>query len=265
MSSPFFRVLENEVAKAVRSKIAWFGIGACATLCAIVFTVAGQVRPGTATNAWGYMTLSLQLVFTDIGLIFLIVFGAMLIAEETRSGTIRAALAGPVHRSEFYAAKAVTALLYTAALTLVVLVVSAGLAALRFGFGPVADEFGTVYGTGEALGNFLLAFFLSWVPLGAMAMYALLVSTLIENSGAAVAVGIGTVYIIDFTKPLIGIDPYVFTGYIGYPWQVMGQVAQGVSCQWRPDVWGMLAICGAYALVAFAAGLCVFVRRDLNG
>lgn len=78
------------------------------------------------------------------------------------------------------------------------------------------------------------------------------------------AVGIGTVYIIDFTKPLIGIDPYVFTGYIGYPWQVMHQVAQGVGYQWRPDVWSMLAVCGAYAIAAFAAGLLVFVRCDLN-
>lgn len=264
MSSPFFRVLENEIAKAVRSKIAWFGLGASGALCAIIFSVAGQVFPGAATNAWGIMTLSLQLVFTDIGVIFVIVFGAMLVAEETSSGTIRSVLAGPIHRSEFYAAKAVMAILYAVSLSLVLLAISAGLAGLRFGFGPVADELGVVYGRGEVLGNFLLAFFLSLIPLAAMAMYAILVSTLIESSGAAVAAGIGIVYLVDFAKPLLGIDRYVFTRFIGYPWQVMHQVAQGVDYQWQPEVWRMLAVCGACALAAFTAGLSVFVRRDLN-
>ena len=265
MSSPFLRALENEIAKAARSKIAWFGLAVSGALCSIVFAVSRQVLPGAASNAWGFMTLSMQLVFTDIGLIFVIVFGAMLIAEETRSGTIRSVLTCPIHRSEFYAAKAAIALLHAVLLSLVVLAVSAGLAGLRYGFGPVADDLGVVYGRGEVLENFLLACFLSWVPLAAMAMYALLVSTLIEGSGAAVAVGIGSVYLIDFTKPLLGIDRYVFTRYIGYPWQVMHQVAQGVDYQWQPEVWRMAALCGASALVAFALGLGVFVRRDLNG
>jgi len=265
MNSPFLRVLQNEVAKAVRSKISWFGLAVSGALSLIVFSVAGEVFPGASTNAWGIMTLSMQLVFTDLGLIFVIVFGAMLIAEETGSGTIRSVLAGPVHRSEFYAAKAAIAILYAVLLSSFVLAISAGLAGLRFGFGPVADDLGVVYGGGEVLGNFLLAWLLSWIPLAAMAMYALLVSTLIESSGAAVAAGIGIVYLVDFTKPFLGIDRYVFTRYVGYPWQVMHQVAQGVDYQWQPEVWRMLAICGACALVAFAAGLGVFVRRDMNG
>ena len=205
----------------------------------------------------------MQLVFTDIGLIFVIVFAAMLISEETRSGTIRAVLAGPVHRWEFYLAKALDLLLYTVALSLAVLAVSAALGA-RYGFGPVSDSMGVVYGRGEAM-NLLLACAASWVPLATMAMNALLVSLLIRSSGAAVAVGIATVYLIDFTKPLLGVEQYVFTRYIQHPGRVMHQVAQGVDYQWQPEVWRMLAIVGLYGAAAFVAGLGVFVRKDLNG
>ena len=81
----------------------------------------------------------------------------------------------------------------------------------------------------------------------------------------AVAVGIATVYIIDFTKPLFGVDRWIFTRYISYPWQVMHQVAQGVDYQWQPETWRMIALCSLYATVAFGGGLLVFIRKDLNG
>jgi hypothetical protein len=63
-------------------------------------------------NAWGYLAFSMQLVFTDLGPIFIINFAAMLLSQETGTGTIRAALAAPVHRWELYAAKAAVGLLY---------------------------------------------------------------------------------------------------------------------------------------------------------
>jgi ABC-type transport system involved in multi-copper enzyme maturation permease subunit len=265
VSNPILRVLGNEVAKTVRSKLAWFGLGTVALICCLVSAVAGEVSPSSTANGWGYVSLSMQLAFTDIGLICVIVFAAMLMAEETRSGTIRAALAGPIHRWEFYLAKVSIALLYTLVLSLAALAVSAAFG-LRFGYGPVADSMGTVYGRGEVIRNFIIAYFASWIPLATMALYALLVSSLIRSSGAAVAVGIAAVYIVDFTKPLVGVDSWVFTKYIGYPWQVMHQVAQGVDgVQWQPEVWRMVAICVIYGAVAFAAGLTVFVRRDLNG
>ena len=61
-------------------------------------------------QAWGYTAFLIHLVFTDLGPIFVIVFSAMLLTEET--GTIRAALAAPMHRWELYLAKAAVGLLY---------------------------------------------------------------------------------------------------------------------------------------------------------
>ena len=264
MSSQIPALLRNEIAKAVRRKLPYFGLFAAGIICVLTYMVADEVGRANTTNAWGYVTLSMQVVFTDIGLIFVLVFSAMLMADETRSGTIRAMLAAPLHRWEFYAAKAATGLLYMVIMSVATLVLSIALATVRYKFGAIADSFGVIYSQGEALGNFLLAFVLTWIPLGAIVLYGLFISAIIRSPGAAVAVSIGTLYIIDFTKHLIGLDPYIFTKYISYPWQVLQLMAQGVDYQWHPEVWRMIGLCCLYGIVAFAAGLLIFLRQDLN-
>jgi ABC-type transport system involved in multi-copper enzyme maturation permease subunit len=220
---------------------------------------------GETLNAWGYTCLSMQLVFTDIGLIFIAVFASMLIAEETAFGTARAVLSSPVLRWEFYTAKVLTGLLYAVAMSIISLIISACLGSWNYEFGDVTDSMGLIYSNKEVLVNFLMAFFLSWIPLAALVMYGIFVSTIVKKSGQAVAVTIGTIYLIDFTKHIVGIDSYIFTRYIGFSWRIFNQVAQGVDYQWTPQVWHMLAMSLIYCFVMFAAGLVIFSKRDLNG
>ena len=112
--------------------------------------------------------------------------------------------------------------------------------------------------------EFLVSYALSWIPLSALAMYGLLISTMIRSPGAAVAVGISTLFLIDFTKHLVGLDAYIFTRYINYSWLGLQEIAQGMDHQWRPEVWKMIALSGVSAVVAFGGGLLLFVREDLN-
>jgi ABC-type transport system involved in multi-copper enzyme maturation permease subunit len=263
MASQLLPLLQNEVAKAVRRKLPAFGIFAVGLVCGIVYFIAGQVSD-SAANAWGYVSFSMQLVFSDIGPIFIIIFSAMLLAEETGTGTIRAALAAPVQRWELYLAKTITGFLYMLVLSAAALLCSIALARIHYHFGAVADSVGVVYSQKQALQQFLLGYALSWIPLSALVMYGLLVSTLIRSPGAAVAVGISTMVLIDFTKHLVGLDPYIFTRYIGYSWLTLKQLADGMDYQWRPEVWHMLTLSGLSAAVTFGAGLVLFVRQDLN-
>lgn len=257
-------LLRNEISKALRRKLPHFGLGIVALLSGIVYVVAPQLSNAATANAWGYVGFSMQILFNDLGLIFIVVFAAMLVAEETGTGTIRAALAAPMHRWELYCAKAVTCLLYTGVVSAIGLLASVVWAKIHYDFGAVGDSFGTVYGQSTALRTFALAYVLSWVPLGALAMYGLFISTVVRTPGAAVAVGISLVYLIDFTKHLVGLDPYIFTKYISYPWLIVQQLAQGVDYQWQPEVWKMLGLSAAYAAAAFSGGLLIFVRQDLN-
>jgi ABC-type transport system involved in multi-copper enzyme maturation permease subunit len=149
-------------------------------------------------------------------------------------------------------------------LTVAALAFSIALAKIHYGFGAVGDAYGVVYGRGKALQQFLVGFALSWIPLAALAMYALFISTIIRTAGAAVAVGISTLFIVDFTKHLAGLDPYIFTKYLGSSWGNVQQLAQGMDYEWFPEVWKMILLSGAYGVLAFAAGLLIFVREDLN-
>jgi ABC-type transport system involved in multi-copper enzyme maturation permease subunit len=263
-SSQFLPLLRNEVAKAARRKLPYFGMLAVGLLSVIIYFVAGQLSNAATANAWGYVGFSMQLVSTDIGPIFIVVFAALLLAEETGTGTIRAALAAPVYRWELYLAKAVTGLLYMMVLSAAALLFSAALASLHHSFGAVGDSFGVVYSRTQAMQSLLVGYALSWIPLSALVMYGLLISTLVRSPGAAVAAGISTMILIDFAKHLVGLDPYIFTRYINYSWLTLQQLAQGMDYQWRPEVWKMIVLSGVSAVVAFSAGLVVFVRQDLN-
>jgi ABC-type transport system involved in multi-copper enzyme maturation permease subunit len=264
MTSQFVPLLRNEVAKAARRKLPYFGIFAVGLLCVIVYFIAGQLSNTATAKAWGYVGFSMQLVFTDLGPIFIIVFAAMLVAEETGAGTIRAALAAPVHRWELYLAKAVIGLFYMMVLSAAALLFSATLAKIHYHFGAVADSAGVVYGRNQAMQQFLLSYALSWIPLSALVMYGILISTIVRTPGAAVAVGISTLFVIEFTKHLAGLDPYIFTRYITYSWLNLVQIAQGMDYQWQPEVWKMIELSGVSAVVTFVAGLIIFVRQDLN-
>ena len=265
MGNMVIPLLCNEIAKATRTKLPYFGFLVISILCFLIFIVTGSTLDGETLNAWGYTSLSMQLVFTDIGLIFIAVFASMLIAEETAFGTARAVLSSPVLRWEFYTAKVLTGLLYAVVMSIVSLIISTCLGVVNYKFGDVADSMGLIYTRKEVFLNFLIAFFLSWIPLAALVIYGIFVSTIVKKSGQAVAVTIGTIYLIDFTKHIIGIDSYIFTKHIGFSWRVFNQVAQGVDYQWSPQVWNMIAMSLIYCLAMFAAGLVIFSRRDLNG
>lgn len=264
MSNMVIHLFRNEIAKSARTKLPYFGLVVVSILCVLIFIVTGVSMDSETLNAWGYTGLSMQLVFTDIGLICIAVFASMLIAEETAFGTVRTVLSSPVLRWEFYVAKVLTGLLCAVVLSVVSLVVSACLGAVNYQFGDVADSIGVIYTRKEVFINFLIAFFLSWVPLAALVMYGIFISTIVRKSGQAVAVTIGTIYLIDFTKHIIGIDAYVFTKHIGFSWQIFNQVTQGVDYQWTPQVWSMVAMSLIYCCVMFAAGLAIFSRRDFN-
>jgi ABC-2 type transport system permease protein len=264
MTSQFVPLLRNEVDKAARRKLSYFGILVEGLLCAIIYLIGGQLSNAATANAWGYVAFSMQMVFTDIGPIFIVTFAAKLVADEMGAGTIRYALAAPVHRWELFVAKAVTGLLYMLVLSAAALLFSAALASIHYHFGAVTDSVGVVYSRNQALHEFLAGYALSWIPLSALVMCGLLISVMIRSPGAAVTVGISTLFIVEFTKHLVGLDPYIFTRYINYSWLNIGLIAQGMDYQWSPEVWRMIALSGVSAVVAFGAGLIIFARQDLN-
>jgi ABC-2 type transport system permease protein len=264
MHSQLLPLLRNEITKASRRRLPYFSFFCIALLCVTIYLAAGRLSSGSTENGWGYLAFSMQLVFTDLGPIFIINFAALLLSQETGAGTIRAALAAPVHRWELFAAKAMVGLLYTLAISVTALVFSIALAKANYHFGAATDSFGVVYSQKETLHEFLLGYVMSWIPLAPLVAYGLFLSTIIRTPGTAVSVATATLLIIDFTKNLVGLGPYIFTKDMTFPWVVLLQLAQGTDYEWRPEVWNMMILSGSFAVVAFGTGLTIFVRQDLN-
>ncbi|HEX3628345.1 MAG TPA: ABC transporter permease [Verrucomicrobiae bacterium] len=260
----FLNLLRNEVTKLTRHILLYFSLFAAGLVCVIIYFVGGQLSDSATTNAWGYVAFSMQMVFTDIGPVLVISVAARLVALETRGGTIRSLLAAPVYRWEIYAAKAVTGLLYMIVFSATTLLISALLARIHYHFGAVSDAYGVVYNPTQVFHAFLIGYALSWVPLVALVMYGILISTVFKNVGTATSVGITSLFLIDFTKHLIGLDPFVFTRDINYSWLTLQQMTQGMDYAWRPEVWRMITLSGVSAIIAFGIGLVIFVREDLN-
>jgi len=258
-------LLHNEVAKTTRTKLPYFGLFSAFLICLLLSFTTAAWNDSDTLNAWGYVGLCMQCVFTDVGLIFIAVFCAMLIAEETGFGTARVVLSSPVLRWEFYTAKVLIGLLYMAVMFATALLVSVLLGSLKFQFGNIADSVGVIYGIKEVLGNFLLALFLDMLPMAALVMYGVFISVVTKRSGQAIGLVIGTIILIETAKHFINIGPYVFTTYRGFSWSIFHYVAQGVDYQWFPEIWKTIVVSLIYCFATFTAGLIIFTKRDLNG
>ena len=258
-------LLHNEITKVTRTKLPYFGLFGASLVCLLAFVVTAEVGSGETLNAWGFVGLSMQGVFADVGLIFIAIFSAMLIAEETGFGTARLVLSSPVLRWELYLGKVLMGLLYMAVMFITSLLLSIFLGSLKFQFGDVVDSLGVIYGIKEVLGNFLLAFFLDMLPMVALVMYGIFISAITRKSGQAIGLVIGTIILIETAKHFINIGPYIFTTYRGFSWGIFHQVAQGVDYQWFPEIWKMIVVSLIFCFATFTAGLIIFAKRDLNG
>lgn len=258
-------LLRNELAKALRRKLTWLGIAAAAAVCVLFYLAARHLGAREMFSGWSFVQYAVQTSIANVGLFFVAIFSAALIAEERGSGTIRIVLSGPLRRWEFFAAKAGMGLLYATALMLVALGCAIGLALLRTSFGDVTDDAGVVYPFRQVLANFLLAAALDWLTLWPVVFYGLFISAIARNAGHAIGTAIGVLVLLETAKSVLGFKPYVFTTYVGSSWGIFQQVAQGLDYMWQPEIWKILLVPIVYSVVFLAAGLVVLVRKDLNG
>jgi len=165
-------LLRNELAKSLRTRFFWTSLAAIGFVCVVMFLSIRRDDIGEI-NGWVYVGLVMQGLFAEVGLILVAVFSAMLLAEETATGTIRAALTVPIRRRELFLAKAGSGLLYMILASFFALILSLALASTKYTFGPIADSAGVIYGTTEIVSNLIRAYLLSWIPLGTLVLFGL--------------------------------------------------------------------------------------------
>ncbi|HZV72652.1 MAG TPA: ABC transporter permease [Conexibacter sp.] len=260
-----------ELRKLRAQKRTYLGFG-MAALVPILFVVALALRGGGPNDVpfgryvreTGLAIPPVLLIFGSIWLFPLIValVAGDIVANEDGNGTLKTILTRSVDRHQVFLAKALAALTYAVAALVLFAGVGLLLGGLRYGLNPLTSLSGTKIPVGRALGLMAAALGAYLLPVIAVASIALLLSTVTRNSAAAI---VGTLMIslllqlIGVISGLEAIKPYLLSTQFD-AWQGLLR---------EPADWAPIAratwVCALYALPALAAGLTVFVRRDVAG
>lgn len=267
-------VVRWELTKLRYQKRTYLGLGAAA-LVPILFVVAIHFRHHRSGGGGDFAFAS---YLTKSGLVVplvMLLFGAVwlfplitalvsgdIFASEDHNGTLKTILTRSVDRHQVWLAKALAALTYALLALLLFAGVGLLLGGLRYGIHPLTSLSGTRIGVGHAFALMAAALGAYLLPVTAVVAIALLLSTVTRNSAAAI---VGTL-MISLLLQLIGIisglealKPYLLSTQFD-AWQ--GLLREPVD--WAPiarAAW----VCALYALPCAAAGLAVFVRRDVSG
>jgi ABC-2 type transport system permease protein len=263
-----------ELRKLLAQKRTFIGLGS-ALVVPLIFVIAmladSDAQGGPSELPfWGLVTetgFAVPLVCLGFGAFWLLplltaLVAGDIVATEDHNGTLKTILTRSVERWQVFAAKALAALTYTAAILFGYVGVGLLAGGLIWGFDPLTTLSGTQITAGRALlltGLGTLAYLL---PMAAIASIGVMLSTLTRNSAAAV---VGTLMvsillqIVDAISALNALDPYLLPTQFN-AWQ--GILREPTD--WDPilrSAW----VSALYAAPALGWALTRFVRRDVTG
>jgi ABC-type transport system involved in multi-copper enzyme maturation permease subunit len=252
-----------ELAKAARQKFTY--LGPLLVIFAVLVTPLAHPIVKDGQGDYEFVAFATPLALDFLGLLFLIVYCAGLISSELGNGSVRMALVRPLLRHEYLLAKLLVGLTYAVLLTAVGAGASWAVARVLGDLNGVSYAGETLYSSRHMALTYLCGAVMSLAPLFATVAYAVMISTLTRNNGAAIGSAVGIWLLIDAVKHPLRIAPFLFTSYVEAPWQVFTDCCGGLESSWFPA--------GYYCLGTSAAAFCVFLavawyvlnRRDLQG
>jgi ABC-2 type transport system permease protein len=263
-----------ELRKLRVQKRTYIGLGA-AMLVPLIFIVAlllngnngggdGEIPFERYVRETGLAIPLVGLFFGSIWLFPLItaLVAGDIVATEDHHGTLKTILTRSVERWQVFVGKTLAALTYAFAALVVFVLVGLVVGGLIWGFDPLVSLSGTRVPVGRGLlliGAASLAYF---VPIVAIACFALLLSTITHNSAAAVVGTLMFSLILQLLGVISALDflqPYLLSSQFN-AWQ--GLLRE--PADWAPVVRALWVSAG-YALPALAVAFIAFLRRDVAG
>jgi ABC-2 type transport system permease protein len=258
-----------ELAKLASQKRTYLGLAA-AMLVPLVFVLVLVFKSGGPNDVpLGRYIRETGLAVPFVALFFMSIWAFPLItalvagdivAAETHNGTLKTILTRSRERGEVFAGKALAAFTYM--LLVVVAMATVGLVAgsLAWGFNPLTSLSGTTVSAGHGFGLLVASLGVYVLPLAGIAAFGLLLSTVTQNSAAAVVGTLMWALLMQLLGVLPGtesIRPYLlatqFDAWHGF---------LRVPADWTPVV-RALWVCALYIAAPLLAAYLVFVRRDV--
>ncbi len=260
-----------ELRKLVSQKRTYLGLGA-AVAAPLIFVIALALQSGSPHDvAFGRYVrdsgLAIPLVLLTFGSIWLLPLIAALVsgdivAAEDGHGTLKTILTRSRDRGEIFAGKLLAAATY--AVTAIALMGTTAVVAgtIESGFNPLVSLSGTQVSAMRGLGLVAASLAVYAVPLLAIAMIGVLLSTVTRNSAGAV---VGTLMVallmqlVGILPGLEGVRPYLLTSQFD-AWHGFLRI----PTDWAPVTHG-LWLSALYGIPAAVAAYLVFLRRDVAG
>jgi ABC-type transport system involved in multi-copper enzyme maturation permease subunit len=239
MISRIWSLTKIELFKFYRQKIFFISLFLVA-LVVVVSVLMEKMSPTTKAQVNGIGPLiSGCLNGFRLVTFLLLVIGALLFASETTFGTIRTILIAPIRRSELVLAKAITVIILALLFTLLIELVAFGLAWAVYGFHDITDPtFPEIVHLAKA--EMMLYVFYTFLhillPLVAIGMMGLFISTLVENAGISVAISIILYLVLDsFVANLFEeASSFLFNPYWNYYLDTLKNMSEGALQEiWR--------------------------------
>jgi ABC-2 type transport system permease protein len=260
-----------ELRKLRAQKRTYLGLGAAAVI-PLIFVVALVTQGGrpedVAFGRYVHQTgLAIPLVLLLFGSIWMFplitaLVAGDIVAAEDRHDTLKTILTRSAERHQLFAAKALAAGTYAIAAIAITGVVALVAGILASGFNPITSLSGTRISAPHGLGLVGASLLVYLMPVLSIASIAVLLSTALRNSGAAI---VGTLLfslllqLVDILPGLSGLHPYLLSTQFN-AWQ--GFLRTPVD--WAPIIRAAW-ICALYGIPALAAAGLIFLRRDVAG
>lgn len=251
-----------ECIKAMRSKSAYVG-----PLLVIVMSLfAPLIQPITedGSSAYSFIAFSTPMVLNLLGLLLILTYCAGLVSAETSSGTIRLILVRPLLRHEFLLAKLFHGMTYAVLLTLLVGASTWTVAAIKGNLSGIVYGGELLYTSTRMASTYALGAALVLAPQFAAVAYAVMLSTVVRSTGAAVGAAIGIWVVLDTIKYPLHIAPFLFSSYMEMPWQVFTMNCEGLDAAWAPSVYYCLATSLSSVAVFMAVAIYSLRRRNIQ-
>jgi ABC-type transport system involved in multi-copper enzyme maturation permease subunit len=244
MITRVWTITKIELHKLSRQKIVYGGFFLVITVV-VISVLAEKSLEGDSlspVNGFGPL-LSGGMNGFKMAAFIILVLGGLLFASETTFGTLKTILIAPVRRSDLILAKVLTVIISALILTLLIEFISFFLAWVIYGFAPVTDPTFSemVHLSKKDMFIYMAYAFLHIVlPLIAIGLMGLLISTLVENAGIAVAVSIVLYLVFDFLiiELFENLSSYLFNYYLNYYLAALKNISEGVM----QEVWKFRAL-----------------------
>jgi ABC-2 type transport system permease protein len=263
------KVYRWEIAKLLAQKRTYLGLGS-AMLVPLVFVIVLVIQSGGPNDVpLGRYIRETGLATPFVVLFFMSIWGFPLItalvagdivAAETHNGTLKTILTRSRERGEVFAGKVLASITYTIVVVFAMGFVGLVAASVAWGFHPLTSLSGTKVSTGHGLGLLAASLAVYVLPLGGIAAFGLLLSTVTRNSAASVVGSLMWALLMQLLGVLPGtesIRPYL----LGTQFEAWHGFLR-TPADWAPVV-RALWVCALYIGVPIFAAYVVFARRDV--